>query len=152
MILLSARSNITYQQGLERFWSYKTRYDYYQPEFANLGEVAIYNREIYMQNNSDQNALPFAYNEYGYHLRYGMNYVTREMRSNYAQSLDNMHMADDYGSLPTLGSAWIQSNTDISRNIAVAASTADPIQLNMMAKGSITRVMPMYSVPGLLRL
>lgn len=153
MLLISCRSNITYQEGLSRELSYRTRYDWYQPEFANLGEVAVLNKEIYFQGGGaaadDQT---FGYQEYGYELRYSLNKVTGEMRSNYATSLDSRHMADDYAALPTLGSAWIQSNTAISRNIAVSAGTADPIQLNTLVSGRIARMLPMYSIPGLLRL
>lgn len=151
MILISARSNMTYQEGLSKELSYKTRYDWYQPEFANLGEVAIKNKEIYFQNTSADND-PFGYQEYGYELRYGLNMVTGEFRSNYATSLDKQHMADDYTSLPTLGSTWIQSTTPISRNLVVAASTADPIHLNTLTVGKIVRTLPMYSIPGLTRL
>lgn len=153
MILMSARSNITYQEGLLRELSYRTRYDWYQPEFANLGEVAVLNKEIYFQGGAaaaDQQT--FGYQEYAYELRYSMNRVTGEMRSNYATSLDSRHMADDYSSLPTLGSAWIVSNTAITRNIAVAAATADPIQLSCFTTGNIARTLPMYSIPGLKRI
>ncbi|WNK14305.1 MAG: major capsid protein [Microvirus sp.] len=151
MILISARSNITYQEGLRRDLSYKTRYDFYQPEFANLGEVAVLNKEIYMQGTAADDTT-FGYQEYAYELRYGQNRVSGEMRSNYATSLDSKHMADDYTSLPTLGSAWIPSNTAISRNIVVSAATADPIELNTLATGMIARTLPMYSIPGLKRL
>lgn len=151
MLLLSARSNITYQQGLKRELSYRTRYDWYQPEFANLGEVAVKNKEWYMDGSStDENTA--GYQEYAYELRYGVNKVTSEMRSNYATSLDYKHMADDYASLPTLGSTWIQSDTPISRNIAVSATLADPIELNTLVSGKIARTLPMYSIPGLMRL
>jgi len=153
MILLSARSNITYQEGLKREFSYRTRYDWHQPEFANLGEVALLNKEIYAIGGTGvQDAATFGYQEYGYELRYDENMVTGEMRSNYATSLDSYHLADDYSSLPTLGSAWIVSNTAISRNIAVSAATADPIQLNQLTSGMIARTLPMYSIPGLRRL
>lgn len=151
MILINARSNITYQEGLLRELSYRTRYDWYQPEFANLGEVAILNKEIYMQGTSADNDT-FGYQEYGYELRYGQNRVSGEMRSNYTTSLDSRHLADDYSALPTLGSAWIVSNTAITRNIAVSAATADPIQLNVFTSGKIARTLPMYSIPGLKRL
>lgn len=151
MILISARSNLTYQEGLRKELSYKTRYDFYQPEFANLGEVAIKNKEIYFQNTSADNDV-YGYQEYGYELRYGLNMVTGEFRSNYATSLDKQHMADDYTSLPTLGATWIQSTTPISRNLVVAATTADPIHLNTLAIGKIVRTLPMYSIPGLTRL
>lgn len=152
MILLSARSNITYQEGLLRELSYKTRYDWYQPEFANLGEVAVKNKEIYAQGIQATDDGTFGFQEYAYELRYGQNRVSSEMRSNYTTSLDSRHMADDYSSLPTLGSAWIQSNTPISRNISVSAATADPIQMNTMASGMMARTLPMYSIPGLKRL
>jgi len=152
MVLISARSNITYQEGLKRELAYSTRYDWYQPEFANLGEVAVLNREIYFQGIDATDTGTFGYQEYAYELRYGLNRVSGEMRSNYTTSLDSRHMADDYSSLPTLGSAWIQSNTAISRNIAVSAATADPIQVNSMLHGQIARTLPMYSIPGLKRL
>lgn len=151
MVLISARSNIIYQEGLDRELSYRTRYDWYQPEFANLGEVAVLNKEIYAQGTAADNQT-FGFQEYAYELRYGSNRVTGEMRSNYATSLDVKHLADDYASLPTLGSAWIQSNTPISRNIVVSAATADPIELNMLCQGMIARTLPMYSIPGLKRL
>lgn len=151
MILVSLRSNITYQEGLLKELSYRTRYDWYQPEFANLGEVAVLNKEIYIQGTSADDQT-FGFQEFGYELRYPQNYVTAEMRSNYATSLDSRHMADDYSSLPTLGSAWIQSNTAISRNIAIAAATADPVQFNTLATGVIARTLPMFSIPGLKRL
>lgn len=151
MILCSLRSNITYQEGLLRELSYETRYDWYQPEFANLGEVAVLNKEIYAQGTSADDET-FGYQEYGYELRYSMNRVTGEMRSNYATSKDSKHMADDYSSLPTLGSAWIVSNTTISRNIAVSAATADPVEVNCITRGMIARTLPMYSIPGLRRL
>lgn len=151
MILVSARSNITYQQGLQRELSYKTRYDFYQPEFANLGEVAVKNKEIMFQGSSDDDNT-FGFQEYAYELRYSENRVSAEMRSNYATPLDSRHMADDYGTLPTLGSAWIQNNTPIDRNIVVATATSDPIQMNSLVTGKIARTLPMYSIPGLMRL
>lgn len=151
MILISARSNITYQEGLKRQFSYRTRYDFYQPEFSNLGEVAVLNQEIYAQGTS-ADLTTFGYQEYGYEDRYGMNRVSGEFRSNYATSKDSKHLADDYSSLPALNAAWIVSNTAISRNIVVSAATADPIELNTLVKGVKARVMPMYSVPGLNRL
>ncbi len=151
-ILISARSNITYQQGLKKELSYQTRYDWYQPEFANLGEVAVKNKEIWTSSNNTNNNATFGYQEYGYELRYDDNMVTGEMRSNYATSLDSRHMADDYTALPTLGSAWIVSNTAISRNTVVSAATADPIQINSLVSGRVVRTLPMFSIPGLTRL
>lgn len=153
MILVSCRSNITYQQGLKREISYRTRYDFYQPEFANLGEVAVLNKEIMIQPAAQStNDATFGYQEYAYELRYDENQVSSEMRSSYTTPRDNKHLADEYATLPTLGSAWIQSDTAISRNITVAAATADPIEMNTLVTGVIARTLPMYSIPGLTRL
>lgn len=153
-ILLAARSNITYQQGLSRELSYSTRFDWYQPEFANLGEVAIKNKEIYFQGTAaglaDDDT--FGFQEYGYELRYSDSFVSSEMRSSYTTSKDFLHLADDYSTLPTLGSAWIESQTAISRNLVVSAATADPIEISSIVKGSIARTLPMFSIPGLTRL
>lgn len=153
LILISARSNVTYQEGLRRELTYTTRYDFFQPEFGNLGEVGVKNKEIYFQGNATAaDDTYFGYQEYGYELRYDENIVTGEMRSNYTTPLDSRHMADDYSSLPALGATWIVSNTPISRNIAISASTADPIQLNTLVSGTITRTLPMFSIPGLRRM
>lgn len=151
MVLASCRSNITYQQGLMRELSFKTRYDFYQPEFANIGEVAVKSKELYFNaDSSDDNT--FGYQEYGYERRFGLNRVSGEMRSNYTTPLDSRHMADKYTSRPTLGTAWIQSNTPIDRNIVVATATSDPVQFNFYAQGTMAGVIPMYSIPGLDRL
>lgn len=153
MILVSARSNITYQEGLRRELSYETRFDWYQPEFANLGEVGVKKKEIYAIGSTGvQDNEYFGYQEYGYELRYEDNMVTGEFRSNYSASRDNKHMADDYSSVPVLGDSWIQSNTAATRNLVVATATADPIEMSTLTQGHIARTLPMFSVPGLPRL
>lgn len=153
MVLISARSNITYQQGLYREHSYQTRFDWYQPEFANLGEVAIKNKEIFFQgDDGTEDDATFVFQEYAYELRYQDNAVSGEIASSFATSKDYLTMADDYADLPTMGDAFIQSNTPIGRNIVVQPETADPIELNSKVVGTMARTLPMYSVPGLYRL
>lgn len=152
MILVSCRSNLTYQQGLQKEDSYRTRFDFIQPEFANIGEVGMKNKEMYFQGLSTPDNSTWGFQEYGYEARYDDNMVTGEMRSNFATTRDRQHLADLYASLPTLGSAWIQSFTYIDRNISVATAVADPLQLNTLVHGKIARTLPMYSIPGLFRL
>lgn len=149
-ILLSARSNQTYQQGLARHLSYRTRFDYNQPEFANLGEVGVKLKEIFFQGDdgTDDDSI-FGYQEYGYQLRYKDNIVSSEMRSSFATSKDSYHMAYDFGTKPELDDAYIQSATPIDRNIVVASSVADPIEINSIMRGSMARTLPMFSIPGL---
>lgn len=152
MILISARSNITYQEGLARELSYRTRYDFYQPEFANIGDVAVLQQEIYYGGVAADYNTVFGYLEYGYEMRYEENRVSGEFRSNYPTSRDYKHCADDNSSAPTLSTAFIQSNTRITTNLAVAPSAADPIEISALTQGKIARVMPMYSIPGLTRI
>lgn len=158
MILLSLRSNQTYQNFLSRMNSHRTRLDWYNPEFANLGEVALLNQEQFYKGGAPATpeqamTAQFGFQEFGYWLRYEDSIVTAEMRSNYATSLDMKHMAYDFGtSVPVLNDDYIKSATPIGRNIVVQPEVADPVELNMLATGRIARVLPMYSVPGLLRL
>lgn len=152
MILISARSNITYQEGIPRELSYRTRYDFYQPEFANIGEVAVLAQELFQAGTAADYTTVFGYQEYGYEYRYGLNRVSGEFRSNYTTSRDYKHCAEDYASAPTLSASWIQSNTRINTNLSVSSATADAIEINSLVKGKIARVMPMYSIPGLTRI
>ena len=152
MILVSCRSNLTYQQMLNREFSYQTRYDWYQPEFANVGEIAVKNKERRAIGTDVTDNGAYGYQEYAYWMRYDDNMVTSEMRSSYPQSLDYKHMAFDEAGLPPLNGTNIQSYTPIDRNIVVASGTSDPIQINSLIKGTIARTLPMYSVPGLTRI
>ena len=45
-------ADLTYQQGINRFFSKRTIYDYYWPSFAHLGEQSVLNKEIYAQGTS----------------------------------------------------------------------------------------------------
>lgn len=152
MLLISARSNITYQEGIARELSYRTRYDFYQPEFANIGEVAVLAQELFQAGTAADYTTVFNYQEYGYEMRYGLNRVSGEFRSNYTTSKDYKHCAEDYSVAPTFSASWIQSNTRIATNLSVSPTTADPIEINSLVQGKIARVMPMYSVPGLTRI
>lgn len=148
--VMVARYDHTYQQGLERFWSRKDRFDYYWPVFANLGEMAILNKEIYAQGNSQDDEV-FGYQEAWADYRYKPNRVAGEMRSAYEQSLDVWHLADDYDSLPTLSDSWIREDpSPIDRVLAVQSNTANQLFADIYVKNRSTRPMPMYSIPGLI--
>ena len=107
--VMVARYDHTYQQGIERHWSRKTRFDYYWPVFANIGEQAVLNKEIFAQGTAKDDEV-FGYQEAWSDYRYKPNRVTGEMRSAYEQSLDVWHLADDYASLPSLSDSWIRED------------------------------------------
>lgn len=148
--VMVARYDHTYQQGLDRMWSRKSRFDYYWPVFANIGEQAVKNKEIYAQGNKQDDEV-FGYQEAWADYRYKPNRVTGEMRSAYAQSLDVWHLADDYSQRPTLSDAWIREDkTNIDRVLAVTSETSNQFFADIYVQNRATRPMPMYSIPGLM--
>lgn len=148
--LMVARYDHTYQQGIERFWSRKDRFDYYWPVFANIGEQAVLNKEIYAQGTEADNEV-FGYQEAWADYRYKPNRVTGEMRSQYAQSLDVWHLADDYSSLPSLSDSWIREDpANVNRVLAVSEQNANQLFADIYIQNRSTRPMPMYSIPGLI--
>lgn len=149
--LMCVRYDHTYQQGLERFWSRKTRFDYYWPLFANLGEQPVLNKEIYAVGSSGETDNEvFGYQEAWADYRYKPSRVTGEMRSQYAQSLDVWHLADDYDSLPHLSDSWIREDKEpINRVIAVSDKLANQFFADIYVRALVTRPMPLYSIPGL---
>lgn len=147
--VMVARYDHTYQQGIERFWSRKTRFDYYWPVLANIGEQAVLNKEIYAQGTDEDDEV-FGYQEAWGDYRYKPNRVTGEMRSQYAQSLDVWHLGDDYSKLPSLSPEWIvEDKTNVDRVLAVTSTNANQLFADLYVKNQTTRPMPMYSIPGL---
>ena len=156
----SVRTLHTYQQGINRYWNKTKRTDFYLPVFANIGEQAILNKEIYAQGSNvvdvsgnivdDQ---VFGYQEAWADYRYKPSEISGEFRSNYAPNggLDIWHFADYYTSLPTLGSDWIkETKNNIDRTLAVQSSVADQFICDLAFEEIATRPMPVYSVPGLI--
>lgn len=148
--VMVARYDHTYQQGLDRLWSRKDKFDFYWPVFANIGEQAIKNKEIYAQGNAEDDEV-FGYQEAWAEYRYKPNRVTGEMRSAYQYSLDNWHLADDYSKLPSLSAEWIQEDgTTVNRVLAVSDNLSAQFFADIYVKNLCTRPMPMYSIPGLI--
>lgn len=148
--VMVARYDHTYQQGIERHWSRKTRFDYYWPVFSNIGEQAVLNKEIFAQGTAKDNEV-FGYQEAWSDYRFKPNRVTGEMRSAYEQSLDVWHLADDYASLPSLSDSWIREDKNtVDRVLAVKSTVSNQLFADIYVSNRATRPMPMYSVPGLI--
>lgn len=148
--VMVARYDHTYQQGLDRLWSRKDKFDFYWPVFANIGEQAIKNKELYAQGTAEDDEV-FGYQEAWAEYRYKPNRVTGEMRSSYAQSLDVWHLADDYSKLPSLSAEWIQEDSStVNRVLAASDNLAAQFFADIYVKNLCTRPMPMYSIPGLI--
>ncbi len=144
--LVSVRADLTYQQGLDRMFSRSTRYDFFWPSLANIGEQAVLNKEIYADGTSADDSI-FGYQERWAEYRYKPSKITGKFRSNDAQSLDAWHLSQEFASLPTLGSDFIEENPPLDRVVAVPSEPHFIFDSYMRMKSA--RPMPTYSVPGL---
>jgi hypothetical protein len=140
-------ADLTYQQGMNRMWSRRDRWDFYWPALAHLGEQAVLNEEIYTQGTSaDQDV--FGYQERYAEYRYKPSQITGKMRSNASGSLDVWHLSQDFSSVPVLNASFIEENPPIDR--VVALPSEPDLLFDWYFDMKCTRPMPTYSVPGLI--
>lgn len=150
MGIVSIRADLTYQQGMRKLWSRSTRYDFYEPVFAMLGEQAVLNREIYCDGSAND-ANVFGYAERWAEYRYSPSQVSGLFKSTSAGTIDGWHLAQKFTALPTLNSTFIQDTPPVSRVVAVgAAANGQQFLFDSVFSAHVTRPMPMYSVPGLI--
>jgi hypothetical protein len=145
--LVNVRADITYQRGLNRMFSRQDRFDYYWPALAQIGEQAVLNKEIYAQGTSVDDEV-FGYQERFAEYRFRPSQISGAFRSNAATPLDAWHLSQDFASLPTLGSTFIEDNPPISRVVAVPSEPEFIADFHHNLK--CARPMPLYGVPGLL--
>ncbi|WGL31141.1 major capsid protein [Dipodfec virus UOA04_Rod_742] len=147
--LCCVRADLTYQDGLDRHFSRNTRYDYYWPRLAHLGEQEIKNKEIYAQGNAQDDEI-FGYQERYGEYRYKNSTISGKFRSSDPQSLDIWHLAQKFDSLPTLSSQFIEENPPLKRVLAV--QNEPEILLDVFNELDDIREIPLYGVPGLERI
>lgn len=142
------RTAQTYQQGINRMWSRKSKYDFYWPALANIGEQAILNKEIYAQGTPEDEEV-FGYQEPWAEYRYHPSEITGLFRSNATGTLDSWHYAQKYDELPKLSSEWIdQGDAEMYRTLAV--QNQPQFIMDIHYKVTNVRPMPVFGVPGLL--
>ena len=148
--MVCVRADLTYQQGLHRMWNRSTRYDFYFPAFATLGEQAVLNEEIYVRGDANDTAV-FGYQERWAEYRYMPSRISSLFRSTATGTIDAWHLAQRFTALPTLNSTFIQETPPVSRVLAVGASAnGQQIIFDSFFDVKKARPMPMYSVPGLI--
>lgn len=156
MGIACVRADLTYQQGLDRMWSRSTRYDFYWPALAHIGEQAVLNKELYMQNpatdsgstGTPDNERVFGYQERWAEYRYKPSKITGKLRSNDALSLDAWHLSQEFGALPELNQTFIEEDPPMDRVVAV--TTEPDFLIDCYFNYQCARPMPLYSVPGLI--
>jgi len=145
--LINVRADLSYQQGLDRMMSRRTRWDFYWPALSHIGEQAVLNKEIYAQNDANDD-LVFGYQERYAEYRYKQSVITGQFRSTYSTPLDQWHLAQKFTALPALNSTFIQDTPPVSRVIAVPSQPEFILDAYFDMK--CARPMPTYSVPGMI--
>ncbi|WNK12465.1 MAG: major capsid protein [Microvirus sp.] len=146
--LVSVRADLSYQQGMQRMWSRKTRFDFYWPALAHIGEQAVLQKEIYATGNPVEDDKVFGYQERFAEYRYAPSLITGLFRSQAAQSLDIWHLAQDFATAPVLDDAFITENPPIDRVIAVPSEPQ--FLMDAYFRMNCSRPMPLYGTPGLI--
>lgn len=147
--LVNVRADLNYQQGMPRMFSRRTRFDFFWPALAHLGEQAILNKEIYYQADpSAANEEVFGYQERYAEYRYKPSEITGQFRSTFSTPLDQWHLGLEFSALPELNDVFIEDDPPIARVIAV------PTKPHMLADFWFdfkhARPMPTFSVPGMI--
>lgn len=146
--IMSVRADLTYQQGVNRMFSRRTRFDFYWPALSHIGEQAVLQKEIFASGVPAEDDKVFGYQERYAEYRYKPSIITGEFRSSFPQSLDSWHLSQDFATAPVLDDTFIQENPPLDRCIAV------PSEPHFLFDSYISmrcaRPMPVYGVPGLI--
>lgn len=156
MCLVATAFEHKYQNGIPREDMKFDRFDFWHPEFAGLGDQPIYDYEIYATGGAVGTIATesiFGYAVRGAEYQNYPSIISGQVRSNYAQSLDYIHMADEYSSVPTLSPDWMKENVNnLDRTIYVSSEVSNQFVIDFVAEFEITTCMPLYSIPGIDRL
>lgn len=151
MGLCMVRADQSYSQGLNRHFTRSTRYDYYDPVFAHLGEQSVLSKEIYCDGAAGD-ANIWGYQERWSEYRTRPSKITGKLRPATAGGnttpISVWHLSELFSSRPTLSATFKVSNTPITRIEAVTTQPA--FVMDSFIKQKATRPMPTYSVPGLI--
>lgn len=148
--VMCVRADHTYQQGLPRQFRRPRRLDTYYPSMAHIGNQPVYNYEIFMQGNNEDNGV-FGYKEAWQEYLYKPSMISGEMLSTAPQSLDAWHYGDDYNSLPVLSDEWIREPTEfIDRTLAVQSTTSNQFWADIYIEQDVSAPIPLNRVPGLI--
>jgi len=160
IILGNLRGDISYSQGVDRYWSKTTRYDFMYPELANIGEQAVLNSEIWITSTGTPatDDLVFGYTGRYDEYRYMSSMLTNLMRpassggTDTVGTLASWHLSEDFAALPLLGASFIQANTAVPLDRAIAIPAEPHMIADFYHNIKAARPLPTYGVPGLTRL
>lgn len=176
--VMAIRQEHNYQQGIEKLWLRKSRTDFYQPMFENIGEQPINLAELYtgtweqsskygvspvqMHDKSGSNFInsvqsiesyanwpTFGFQEAWVQYRKRFNKVTGQLSSSYVGSLDVWTNADYYKDRPYLSDDFIQETPIyLDRALTVPSTSQDQFIVDFYENAVAIRELHPYSIPS----
>ena len=147
IILANIRADIKYQQGIPRYWKKQTRFDFFYPSLAQIGEQAVMGYEIYFDNSANDD-LAFGYQERYGEYRYIQSAITGKLRSTVGSPLDTYHLAEEFSTRPTLSSSFIEANATQGIDRAISVPSEPQFICDWYFDIKAARPMPLFGVPG----
>lgn len=144
MGILSIRPEAVYTQGLERMWTRKSLFDFAFPQFANMGEQEIYQKELFVGADSGANNTVFGYTPRYAEYKTSKSYVSGEFRT----SLNYWHFARQFDNAPTLSSQFVMMNNVPTRPFNVTDPTAEHIYVDLYNNIFARRRLPYFGTPS----
>jgi len=146
--IMRARGDLTYFQGLDKMWSRSTRYDFYIPALANLGEQAVLNKEIFYTGTPATDDATFGYQERWSEYRNKRSRIVGILNPDATSAISHWHLAEDFASVPSLNQTFIEDGTPMSR--VKSFDTATDFILDLWFNYKMARPIPVHSIPSLM--
>lgn len=146
--LVNVRADLTYQQGIRRMWFRKSKFDYYWPSMAHLGEQAVFSKEVFNDGTAGDDDV-FGYQERWAEYRYSPNRTSAAFRSQYATPLDMFHLGQEFAARPVLNQSFIEEDPPVGRVLVTSAFASQQFMMDILFQERMVRAMPMFSIPGI---
>lgn len=142
--ILSIMPKAQYTNGIhKRYLKFNDPFEYYWPEFANIGEQAIQYQEVQVRTTNGKTAT------FGYIPRYAeYKYENNKMAGDFANTASPWVQARNLADEVVLDQEFIECNPDYNA-FAVTAPTVDHFYINMWHNIRAVRPMPFYGTPSI---
>lgn len=144
--LCNVRADLTYQQGIPKMFTRRTRLDFYEPLLNGLGEQSVLKGEIFADGTANDQSV-FGYQERFAEYRWKNSSITGKFRSNATGTLDIWHLSQQFAGTVSLNSGFINEGVPLARCIAVP--TESQFLSDMHFSYNHVRPMPVRSNPGI---
>ncbi len=137
----------SYQQGVNRMFSRRTKYDFYFPEFSHLSEQAVTKGEIYATGNEEHDNSIFGYQSCYAEMKYMPSMNCADMRDTFSY----WHLGRKFSSDPSLNAGFLTTNSAFSGGIRkdiFSVQNEPGLIVNFANVIKAIRPMPVYGTPG----